>query len=48
MAKEPATRILYRQRVLPSQLDAARRRVVMLEREAVRLGLHDLVEAVRP
>lgn len=32
-----------RVRLLPSQLERARQRVVHLEREAVRLGMHDLL-----
>lgn len=35
--------LLYRVRHLPSQLEAARRKVAMLENEARRLGLRDLV-----
>ena len=34
----------YRIRVLPQQLELARRRVKHLEREAVRLGLNHLIE----
>ena len=41
---ERVRRIIYRQRILPSQLDRARRRVLQLEAEAVNLGLHDLLE----
>lgn len=37
----------HRIRYLPMQLDRARRRVVHLEREAVRLGLTDLVQEPR-
>lgn len=33
----------HRHRYLPDQLAAARRRVVHLEREAARLGMHDLL-----
>ena len=33
----------YRLRVLPSQLQTARRRLADLEREAARLGLHHLL-----
>ncbi len=35
----------YRMRLLPPQLDRARRRVVHLEREAARLGLHNLLSS---
>ena len=34
----------YRVRILPSQLERARKRLQHLESEAIRLGLHDLVE----
>jgi len=34
----------YRRRVLPEQLELARRRVQHLEREAARLGLHELLK----
>ena len=34
----------YRIRVLPGQLDAARRKLAALENEAARLGMHDLLE----
>lgn len=33
----------YRTRILPEQLELARRKVEHLEREAERLGLHDLL-----
>lgn len=33
----------YRRRVLPEQLELARRKVEHLEREALRLGLHELL-----
>lgn len=33
----------YRIRMLPEQLDRARRRVAQLEREAARLGMNDLL-----
>lgn len=48
MSDPSEKRFEYRVRVLPGQLEAARRRVAMLEREAARLGLRDLVQAVRP
>lgn len=35
----------YRVRVLPKQLDLARRKLAGLEREAVRLGMDDLLVA---
>ncbi len=35
--------IRYRQRMLPAQLDLARRKVVALEREAKRLGMYELL-----
>lgn len=35
--------ILYRQRALPDQLDRARRRVAQLEREALSLGMKELL-----
>ena len=41
---ERARRILYRQRILPSQLDRARRRVIQLEAEAIVLSVHNLPE----
>lgn len=34
----------YRVRYLPRQLEAARRKVAMLENEARRYGFHDLLE----
>lgn len=34
----------YRRRILPEQLDLARRKVLHLEREAARLGLTELLE----
>lgn len=34
----------YRRRILPEQLALARRKVEHLEREAARLGLHELLE----
>ena len=37
------SQILYRMRVLPDQLERARRRVEMLEREAQRYGLTHLL-----
>lgn len=37
--------IINRQRRLPEQLDAARRKVRHLEAEAIRYGMHELVEA---
>lgn len=36
----------YRIRILPTQLEAARRKVAALEREAVRLGMTHLLEKV--
>lgn len=36
--------LAYRIRILPSQLEHARRRYEMLCREAVRLGMGDLLE----
>ena len=39
---EIARRIQYRQRLLPEQLERARRRVEHLEREAARIGMQDL------
>lgn len=33
----------YRRRILPEQLELARRKVEHLEREAERLGLHELL-----
>lgn len=44
MAADQTTRILYRKYRLPEQLDRARRRVAMLEREAISLGMRDLVQ----
>jgi hypothetical protein len=35
--------IAYRLKLLPEQLDRARRRVLHLEREAARLGMKDLL-----
>lgn len=35
--------LVYRVRILPQQLERARKRVAHLEAEAVRLGLRDLV-----
>lgn len=35
--------VLYRVRMLPEQLERARRRVAMLEREAAELGMKDLL-----
>ena len=37
----------YRRRLLPEQLERARRRVEHLENEAARLGLHDLLRPRR-
>lgn len=37
------SRLEYRVKVLPAQLESARRKVAMLEREAARIGLRDLV-----
>ena len=34
----------YRMRILPEQLELARRKVQHLEREAERLGLHELLK----
>lgn len=34
----------YRMRILPEQLELARRKVKHLEREAERLGLHELLK----
>lgn len=36
-------RLAERLRHLPTQLDNARRKVAMLEREAARLGMHELL-----
>lgn len=36
--------IVYRVRVLPGQIEAARRKLAALENEARRLGMHDLLE----
>lgn len=36
--------LAYRIRVLPGQLERARQRLMMLEREAARLGMHDLLQ----
>ncbi len=38
----------YRVRMLPEQLARARARVLMLEREAARLGFHDLLNPQFP
>ncbi len=35
--------LAYRVRMVPQQLDAARRKVAALEREAARYGMHDLL-----
>lgn len=43
---ERVRRLCYRVRLLPQQLDRARRRVVQLENEAINLGLHN-VEGLR-
>lgn len=48
MAVDESARLLYRKYHLPAQLERARRRVAMLEREAERLGLRDLVGGVKP
>jgi hypothetical protein len=42
-ADRQISHINYRLRMLPKQLDSARRRVVHLEREAARLGLSHLL-----
>lgn len=36
--------LAYRVRILPKQLEAARRKVAALEREAARLGMLDLLD----
>ena len=36
--------LCYRLRYLPIQIEAARRKLVALEREAARLGMHDLIQ----
>lgn len=41
---DETSRLEYRARVLPGQLESARRKVAMLEREAIRIGLRDLVQ----
>lgn len=41
--RKSTDRLAYRVRILPEQLDLARRRVAMLEKEAARLGLTDLL-----
>jgi len=35
--------VFYRVKMLPEQLERARRRVAMLEREALELGMRDLL-----
>lgn len=47
MTEKEARYLKYRLRVLPDQLEAARRRVIHLEREAARLGLKDLLETAQ-
>lgn len=37
--------LAYRVKILPSQLERARRRLAMLEYEARTLGMHDLLPA---
>ena len=44
MNKRRAVQLTNRFRRLPEQLDAARRKVAMLEREAARYGMHELVQ----
>jgi hypothetical protein len=42
--EDEAQRFLaYRIRMVPQQLDAARRKVAALEREAARYGMHDFL-----
>ena len=44
MTPEALRYMKYRIRILPQQLELARRRVQHLEREAARLGLNHLIE----
>lgn len=41
---DPARQIAYRQRILPEQLDRARRRYQGLVREAHRLGMAEILQ----
>ena len=43
MKVDDAKYMAYRIKLLPEQLDRARRRVLHLEREAARLGMKDLL-----
>ena len=43
MEERKAQQLTNRFRRLPEQLAAARRKVTMLEREAARYGMHDLL-----
>jgi hypothetical protein len=47
MTPEALRYMKYRIKILPQQLELARRRVQHLEREAKRLGLNHLIEGKR-
>ncbi len=46
--KEEERFIAYRVKLLPEQLERAYRRVEALQREAIRLGMQDIIREIRP